>query len=329
MVKTIIAIDGGGTRGISSSMFLERIEQNIVKDTGDVLSDHFDGFAGTSIGNIIAAHMALGRSMAEIHSVMTQRSFLDIVFSKHILNKLFGWIPMVKYVIPRYLGAPKSGLVEKMFGTELYMSDVNKNLLLTTYDINNRTFVPWNNFGGWPLDPKLSSLIDASSAAPAFFPSVKIETRTVEGKFPDYMNIPASSIPQEGDYHIDGGLGANSPVSVMYFLMKKRYPDEEIRILSIGNGYQTGAIWHGHETAAGWAGAGLNFSVIDAPNQIYHSEAFLNADNFLRVNLAVPEGISGNADDSSQEGVVAMIQLGNDMFDKFGKETIDFIMAGQ
>ena len=68
-VRRILSFDGGGVRGLLSIAFLERLEAEIGRQTGQAgvrLCDHFDLIGGTSTGAIIAGALALGMSAAEL-----------------------------------------------------------------------------------------------------------------------------------------------------------------------------------------------------------------------------------------------------------------------
>ena len=71
--KRILAIDGGGLRGIVALAFLKRIESVLREQHGGRpefrLRDHFDLIGGTSTGAIIATGLALGRSVDELIEV--------------------------------------------------------------------------------------------------------------------------------------------------------------------------------------------------------------------------------------------------------------------
>lgn len=69
--KRILALDGGGVRGILSLAFLERMEAELAKQAGRPvrLCDHFDLIGGTSTGAIIAAGLALGYSASDIRQM--------------------------------------------------------------------------------------------------------------------------------------------------------------------------------------------------------------------------------------------------------------------
>ena len=67
--RKLLAIDGGGIRGVLSLHILGRIEELLLqasKRQDYRLADYFDYVAGTSTGGIIAAGIALGMSIAEI-----------------------------------------------------------------------------------------------------------------------------------------------------------------------------------------------------------------------------------------------------------------------
>ncbi len=67
--KRLLALDGGGIRGLITLGYLQRIEEILRQRYGDpqlVLSDYFDLIGGTSTGSIIAALLALGRPVADI-----------------------------------------------------------------------------------------------------------------------------------------------------------------------------------------------------------------------------------------------------------------------
>lgn len=68
-MKRILALDGGGIRGIFSLQILKRIEE-LFRDQRRqpdlVLADVFDMFAGTSTGAIIASGLCWGMSVSEV-----------------------------------------------------------------------------------------------------------------------------------------------------------------------------------------------------------------------------------------------------------------------
>ena len=67
--KRILALDGGGLRGMMTVQVLRRIEgllRERFKDPAMTLGDYFDLIAGTSTGAIIAAGLSLGMTVDQI-----------------------------------------------------------------------------------------------------------------------------------------------------------------------------------------------------------------------------------------------------------------------
>src|SRR6516164_1274393 len=67
--RKLLAIDGGGIRGVLSLHILGRIEELLIKESKRAdyrLADYFDYVAGTSTGGIIAAGIAVGMSVKTI-----------------------------------------------------------------------------------------------------------------------------------------------------------------------------------------------------------------------------------------------------------------------
>src|SRR5262245_58138189 len=87
--KRILALDGGGLRGILTLGILQGVERELRQRHGNDrafrLSDYFDLIAGTSTGAIIAATLALGWSVEEI-----TKKYFELgsrVFQRSLLRK--------------------------------------------------------------------------------------------------------------------------------------------------------------------------------------------------------------------------------------------------
>ena len=86
--KRILALDGGGLRGVLTLGMLREVETTLrARHGGDAafrLADYFDLIAGTSTGAIIAAALSLGMSVDEVH-----RHYLalgKLVFKRSLLR---------------------------------------------------------------------------------------------------------------------------------------------------------------------------------------------------------------------------------------------------
>src|SRR6185295_10762116 len=66
----LLALDGGGIRGVMTLEILREIErllqQQLGRDDSFVLADYFDYVAGTSTGAIIATFLSLGWRVSDI-----------------------------------------------------------------------------------------------------------------------------------------------------------------------------------------------------------------------------------------------------------------------
>ncbi|NOT53985.1 MAG: patatin, partial [Deltaproteobacteria bacterium] len=90
--KRILALDGGGIRGILTLQLLKRIENLVRERTGDnstVLADYFDLIGGTSTGAIIAGALALGWRVGDIETLY--RKLGNSIFQSSFFRKGLLW----------------------------------------------------------------------------------------------------------------------------------------------------------------------------------------------------------------------------------------------
>jgi uncharacterized protein len=167
----ILSLDGGGIRGILTTVLLERLHT-----AHPGFLDQIDLFAGTSTGGLLALGLAYGLFPDEAREIyedwgarVFQRSWLDRLRS---LGSLIG---------ARYsLNGLKTAL-EFYFG-DLTLGDLNKRVLVSSFDLDNIPTDPYthrswkakffNNFPG-PGSDSGESVVDVglrTSAAPTYFP---------------------------------------------------------------------------------------------------------------------------------------------------------------
>jgi uncharacterized protein len=175
--KRILALDGGGTRGIISIAFLERLEALLRARHPDRpglrLSDYFDVIGGTSTGAIIAAGLALGMEVAKVKRIYTELA--PRVFRRSAWR---AWALQA-----RFSDAPLLALLRDHLGHRTMDSpDIKTGLAILTKRLD--TGSPWvvsNSPGAmyWDNPPgrgftgnrhyDLATLVRASTAAPFFF----------------------------------------------------------------------------------------------------------------------------------------------------------------
>lgn len=173
--KKLLALDGGGIRGVLSLEVLAAIEQMLRAElnAGDtfVLADYFDYVAGTSTGAIIAAGLAIGMSVAELRKLYTQHG-----------AEMFDRASLTKRLKYRYDSARLQGLLQHTFGPDTTFGDERLRTLLMMVLRNASTDSPWplsNNPRAKFNQPHLPDnnlllplwqLVRASTAAPTYFP---------------------------------------------------------------------------------------------------------------------------------------------------------------
>ncbi len=177
--KKLLAIDGGGIRGVLALEILAEIETLFAKGRpGYVLADDFDYFAGTSTGGIVAAGLAIGMPVSDIMSFYTQ-SGAEMFMKESFLNRLF---------YAGYQRKPLAAKLQAVFGADTTLgSDKLRSLLLlvmrnattdSPWPISNNPFAKYND----PARDKESNLlfplwqlVRASTAAPTYFPPEEVK----------------------------------------------------------------------------------------------------------------------------------------------------------
>jgi hypothetical protein len=207
--KRILALDGGGLRGILTLGFLAEIEdllrQRHGADANFRLCDYFDLIAGTSTGAIIATALAMGwasRDLADYYMRLGRR-----VFDKNSLT--LGGFLRAKYDHEKLEDELKT-----TFGKDTLLGDerIRTGLLVVTKRTD--TGSPWplgnNPRGRYFLASRpgiianagysLWQVVRASTAAPTYFDPERLLIATEAGK-----------PPVEGEF-VDGGVSPfNNP----------------------------------------------------------------------------------------------------------------------
>lgn len=173
--RKLLAIDGGGIRGMIAIELLAKIEALLQEKSGRgekfVLSDYFDYVAGTSTGAIIATCIALGMRVDRIRSFYIESG--PDMFSKA------GLLKRLRY---KFEDEPLAEKLKTVIGGETTLGDDTLQTLLMIVMRNATTDSPWpisNNPAAkycardrddCNLDLPLWQLVRASTAAPTYFP---------------------------------------------------------------------------------------------------------------------------------------------------------------
>ncbi len=229
--KKILALDGGGIRGIMTVEILAGMEETLRKQlnrgSGFVLSDYFDFFAGTSTGAIIAACLAIGMSASEI------RTFY-VASGKDMFDKAF----LLKRFRYKYEDDKLAEKLQEVFGKRTTLGGNRLKTLLMMVMRNASTDSPWpvcNNPGAkynrldrpdCNLNIPLWQLVRASTAAPVYFPPEVVRVGSKEFIF------------------VDGGITTCNNPAFQAFLIATTEPynlrwatgEEKLLVVSVGTG---------------------------------------------------------------------------------------------
>jgi uncharacterized protein len=213
----ILALDGGGYKGLYTACVLNEIEK-----FNKPLARYFDLIAGTSVGGLIALALAAGKSTEEIKTFFLDRG--EEIFPQR------SWLARKGRSIRHWLWRGKyqdTGLraaLEGILGTTT-MRDANSYLCIPT--VNLPTLSPFvfktdhDPFLTRDSNVLMADVARATSAAPTYLPIAEITA------FP-------------GHQFVDGGLWANNPslvglVEAFRFFVGPQKPYGAVKLLSVGS----------------------------------------------------------------------------------------------
>jgi uncharacterized protein len=133
--RKLLALDGGGIRGVLSLHILARIEELLIKESQRPdyrLADYFDYVAGTSTGGIIAAGIALGMSVKEI---------LNFYFRNGA--NMFSKVGLLRRLNYKFDSEPLAKELKAVFGETTLLGSSELECLLLLMMRNATTDSPW------------------------------------------------------------------------------------------------------------------------------------------------------------------------------------------
>jgi uncharacterized protein len=178
--RKLLALDGGGIRGVLTLQVLIRMEELLAEKSGQGenfrLCNFFDYIGGTSTGAIIAAGLAIGKSAKWLSE-----------FYKEVGPAMFEKAFILKRLKNLYKSEPLAEKLKEVFGENTTLDSDKLKCLLLVVTRNVSTDSPWPistnpyakyNAPGRPdrnTKIPLWQLVRASTAAPVFFPPEIVE----------------------------------------------------------------------------------------------------------------------------------------------------------
>lgn len=233
--RKILALDGGGIRGVLTLQVLIRMEQLLREESGQGedfrLCNFFDYIGGTSTGAIIAAGLAIGMSAQELSDfyMKTGPAMFDKSFILFRLRHL-------------YESQPLAVELQRTFGEDTTLQSERLKCLLLIVARNVTTDSPWpissNPFaryneagrGDCNLRIPLWQLVRASTAAPVYFAPEVLQWDS---------NDPSKTFVFE-----DGGLTPyNNPAfllsrmaTIKQYNLNWQTGEDKLLVMSVGTG---------------------------------------------------------------------------------------------
>ncbi len=266
-MRKILAIDGGGIKGVVPAAFLATVEDAL----GENVANYFDLIAGTSTGGIVALGLGLGMSGTEI--LHFYENLGPTVFKA---NRFIRGIS--QFGVAKYHQEPLRHALEATFG-DRKLGESTKRLVIPSLNLETGDVHIFKtaHHPRFEMDYKLP-VVDvalATAAAPTYFPT----SRSTQG-------IPL----------IDGGMWANNPtgLSVVEAIGVLDWPRESLLVLSLGCTTQTLDIGLGRSFALGLGYWGLKIVDVFMAAQSFASlgtaSVLIGHDRVLRIDPQVGKG---------------------------------------
>ena len=225
----ILAIDGGGIRGIIPAVILTEIQRRLGQD----LWQSFDLIAGTSTGGIIALGIGTdcnqGQPYAPDELVKLYVDNGPAIFKKNFLT------PERELILPKYSPDSLEAALAKFFHNTEFLTSRTP-LLISSYDLQGQLpfFFKSHRIAADPTyNWKVREIARATSAAPTYFPPLHLVRGTE-----DYALV-------------DGGVFVNNPSMAAYAEARRLYGNAaQFTIVSVGTGDRQDQI--SYASAAEW-----------------------------------------------------------------------------
>jgi len=296
----ILAVDGGGIRGIVPSVMLVDLQKRLHRP----VADYFDIIAGTSTGGLVAAALCVpgtgGAARYAPQDIL--KLYLDdcrMIFRRSLRYAVTSLDGLRR---PKYPAAGMDRFLFSVFG-DLKLSQTRTLLMLVTYDIERRQPFVFSSARAREDGARNFLVRDAcraTTAAPTFFPAASI-----------------TSVAGTVRHFVDGGVCSNDPTLPGFVEADQQFPDRPAMLVSLGTGNITESL--DLPRARRWGALGWSTRILEvlADGQSGMSENNLKhlaksrgrvGSSYVRLQPDLPAGL-GRMDDASDANVHGLVDL--------------------
>jgi uncharacterized protein len=304
----VLAIDGGGIRGLIPAIVLADLEAR----TGRAISDLFDLIAGTSTGGILACALARPEnrphpptpgppaprfSASELVQLYVEEG--PDIFDRSLLKRVRSVDGLLderydddglRSALQRYLGATR-------------LSEARTHVMVTAYELEERFAFFFRSSRAREdetYDFTMTDVAHATSAAPTYFEPVRAR---------DLAGARTYTL-------IDGGVFATNPaMCALAEVARARQAPEVELLLSLGTGEHTRPIHY--EQARGWGGLEWASRIVDVvfdgvAETVDFEASRLLGDRYVRLQTVLDRA-SDDIDDASGRNLAALRAQGEEL----------------
>ncbi len=307
--RRILSLDGGGIRGLVSSLWLQAAEDALARAGKPGLRNNFDLLAGTSSGALIVCGLAVGIAPDKIMELFREQR--DRIFPG-IAERLWsraGRVFTQGPSAPRYSGKGLDEVLQEVFG-KTTLGQLEDKVMVTSYDTISRTPIIFKSFDPRHKDLLIWEVCRATASAPTYFPA---HGMVVDGQ--------QRSL-------IDGGVVANNPTALAIAEALRQDSGvsqcSELLVLSVGSGARNRPI--SLKSAQEWGALEWAVPIIDVlfdgnSDSVDYIARQLVGDSYFRMQTALLAGLD-DLDDTSASNLVALEKLAGDYLAREATHTL-------
>jgi patatin-like phospholipase/acyl hydrolase len=307
----VLALDGGGIRGIIPALVLADIERR----TGRRIAELFDLVVGTSTGGILALALAKPARQGASTPAYAASDLVDLYAkngSRIFKRSLWHEVTSIGGALEEKYDEHGLEAVLREYFTlghrPVRLSEAVTDVVVTAYEIERR--IPWffksrraKSEPGY--DFPMAEVARSTSAAPTFFEPERIDRASPSDRPPPFYAL------------VDGGVFANAPAMCAYAEAKAApYAANDVLVVSLGTGRLVRPIPYDEAKGWGWAqwARPVLASIFDGLEKTvdYQLNEVMPAGRYFRFQIELVVG-SDDMDNVTRTNIEALEQRARDL----------------